>query len=70
MTGWRNLSLRSVKRPKRLTDAFYGCEKVEETFWFGDNSANFSRVKKYNDEFRGVYILTIREKTLNLISYS
>ena len=35
---------------------------------FGDNSANFSRVKKYNDEFRGVYILTIREKTLNVIS--
>ena len=25
--GWENLSFRSVKRPKRLTDAFYGCEK-------------------------------------------
>jgi len=26
--------------------------------------------KKYNDEFRGVYFLTIREKTLNQIPYS
>ena len=24
---WENLSFRSVKRPKRLTDAFHGCEK-------------------------------------------
>ena len=35
-----------------------------------DNSANFSGEKKYNEEFRGVYFLTIREKTLNEISYS
>ena len=27
-------------------------------------------LKKYNEEFRGVYFLTIREKTLNQISYS
>ena len=26
--------------------------------------------KRYNEEFRGVYFLTIREKTLNEISYS
>ena len=26
--------------------------------------------KMYNEEFRGVYFLTIREKTLNQISYS
>ena len=25
--GWENLSFRSVKRPKRLTDAFYGVKK-------------------------------------------
>ena len=30
-----------------------------------DNSANFSGKKKYNEEFLGVYFLTIREKTLN-----
>ena len=35
-----------------------------------DNSANFSGEKKYNEEFRGVYFLTIREKTLNQISCS
>ena len=28
-----------------------------------DNSANFPGEKKYNGEFRGVYFLTIREKT-------
>ena len=28
--GQGNLSFRSVKRPKRVNDAFYGCEKVEE----------------------------------------
>ena len=27
-----------------------------------DNSAYFSGEKKYNEEFRGVYFLTIREK--------
>ena len=30
-----------------------------------DKSANFSDEKKYNEEFRGVYFLTIRKKTLN-----
>ena len=35
-----------------------------------DKSANFSGEKKYNEEFQGVYILRIREKTLNQISYS
>ena len=30
---------------------------------YNDNSANFSGEKKYNDKFRGVYFLTIREKT-------
>ena len=35
-----------------------------------DNSANFSGEKKCNEEFQGVYFLTIREKTLNEISYS
>ena len=29
--GWGNLSFRSVIRPKRVNDTFYGCEKVEET---------------------------------------
>ena len=29
--GWGSLSYRSLKR---LTDAFYGCETVENTFWF------------------------------------
>ena len=28
------------------------------------NSSNFSGPKKYNEEFRGVYFLTIREQTL------
>ena len=31
-----------------------------------DNSANFSGEKKYNEEFRGVYFLTKREKSLKL----
>ena len=35
-----------------------------------DNIANFSGEKKYNEEFRGVYFLTIREKVLNQISLS
>ena len=39
------------------------------TSFNNDNTANFSGVKKYNEEFRGVYFLTIREKTLNQISY-
>ena len=30
--GQRNLSFWSVKRPKRLTDAFFGCGKVKKTF--------------------------------------
>ena len=40
------------------------------TSFNNDNGANFSGEKKYNEEFRGVYFLTIREKTLNKISYS
>ena len=31
MTGQENLSIGLVKKSKGLTDAFYGCEKVEET---------------------------------------
>ena len=38
------------------------------TFFNIDNSANFSRAKKYNEESQSVYLLTIREKTLNQIS--
>ena len=30
-----------------------------------DNSVNFSGEKRYNEEFRDVYFLTIHEKTLN-----
>ena len=33
------------------------------TSFNNDNSANVSGEKKYNEEFRGVYFLTIREKT-------
>ena len=40
------------------------------TSFNNDNSANFSGEKKYNEEFLGVYYLTIREKTLNQLSYS
>ena len=32
------------------------------TSFNNDNSANFSGEKKYNEEFRGVYFLTIREE--------
>ena len=35
-----------------------------------DNSANFSGEKKYHEELRDVYFLTVREKTWNQISYS
>ena len=42
----------------------------DSTFFNNDNSANFSGEKKYNEEFRGVYYLTIRENTLNQISNS
>ena len=38
------------------------------TFFNIDSSANFSRAKKYNEESQSVYLLTIREKTLNQIS--
>ena len=38
------------------------------TFFNIDNSANFSRAKKYNEESQSVYLLTIHEKTLNQIS--
>ena len=34
------------------------------TSFNNDNSANFPGEKKYNEEFRCVYFLTIREKTL------
>ena len=37
------------------------------TSFNNDNSSNFSGEKKYNEEFRGVYFLGIREKTLNQI---
>ena len=32
------MAFRYVKRPtiKSLTDAFFGCKKVEKTFWFCD----------------------------------
>ena len=40
------------------------------TSFNNDDSANFSGKKWYNEEFRGVYFWTIREKTLNQISYS
>ena len=47
--------------------AFCNLERAQTSF-NNDNSANFSGEKKYNEEFRGVYFLTIREKTLNQIS--
>ena len=40
------------------------------TSFNNDNSANLSGEKKYNEEFPGVYFLTIGEKNLNEISYS
>ena len=40
------------------------------TSFNNDNSVNFSGEKNYNEEFRGVYFLTICEKTSNQISYS
>ena len=40
------------------------------TSFNNDNSANFSGEKKHSEEFWGVYFLTLREKTLNQISYS
>ena len=49
--------------------AFCNRERVLTSF-NNDNSANVSGEKKYNEEFRGVYCLTIREKTSNQISYS
>ena len=30
----KSVVTRTVKRPKRLKDAFSDCEKVEKTFWF------------------------------------
>ena len=47
-----------------------GWEREGSTSLSNDNSANFSGEKKYNEELRGVYFLTVREKTLNQISYS
>ena len=46
------------------------CYRGGSTSFNNDNSSNFSGEKKYNEEFGGVYFLTIREKTLNQISYS
>ena len=40
------------------------------TSFNNDNSANFSGEKQQNEEFRGVYFLTIREKTVNQMSQS
>ena len=40
------------------------------TSFNNDNIANFSGEKWYKEEFRGVYFLKIREKTLSQISYS
>ena len=34
--GQGNLSFRSVKKPKRLRDAFFGCGKVKKSFWFSN----------------------------------
>ena len=34
--GEGNMSFLSVKRPKRLTDAFYGCKEVQKTLRFCD----------------------------------
>ena len=39
--------------------AFYNRKRAQSPY---DNSANFSGEKKYNEEFRGIYFLTIREK--------
>ena len=45
------------------------CKSGEgSTFFNIDNSANFSRAKKYNEESQSVYLLTIHEKTFNQIS--
>ena len=47
MKGYENLS---VKGPKGLTDAFYGCERVEKTFWFCNlfifKDSTFTAVKR------------------------
>ena len=40
------------------------------TFFNNDNRANFSAEKKYTEQFRVVYFLRLRGKTLNQISYS
>ena len=49
---------------------FCNRERSQPPSIYNENSANFSGEKKYNEESRGVYFLTIREKTLNKISYS
>ena len=36
MNGLGNLSFWSLKRPNGLTNAFYGCGRVEKTLWFCD----------------------------------
>ena len=38
------------------------------TSFINDNSANFSGDKKYNEEFQGVYFLSIREKRFKIKS--
>ena len=38
------------------------------TSFSNDNSANFSGDEKYNEEFPGVYLLTIHDKTLNQVA--
>ena len=38
------------------------------TSFINDNSVNFSGDKKYNEEFRGDYFLTIREKRFKIKS--
>ena len=49
---------------------FCNRERAQPASFNNDNNAHFSGKKKYNEEFQGVYFLTIREKTLNQISYT
>ena len=50
--------------------AFCNRERAQSTSFNNDNSANVSGEKKCNKDLRGVYFLTIGEKTLNQISNS
>ena len=50
---------------KKLSDVrSFSILQLEEVLssFNDDNSANFSGEKKYNEEFRGVYFLTVQEK--------